>query len=219
MKAVLLPFKNPEFAKTRLVDFLSAEQRRQLSWTMFGDVTRALAGARVPDKVFVATNYEPAAERAQTLGWEVFFEERQLSESASVDWASRLLVRRGVDIVMRLPADIPLVQSADIDQILSIELPSPGALLVSSRDGTGTNAITRTPADIFPSRFGPNSLKLHQDEAASRGVECTVATNSRIGLDIDDIDDVRFFMRLGLGTETFSLLSKMKLSLEMGSQS
>ena len=35
-------------------------------------------------------------------------------------------------------------------------------LLVPSRDGTGTNAIIRAPANLFPSRFGPRSSSLRR---------------------------------------------------------
>ena len=36
-----------------------------------------------------------------------------------------------------------------------------------SLEGTGTNALLRTPPDLFPSRFGPNSLALHRADGAA----------------------------------------------------
>src|SRR5262249_46651941 len=140
MKALLIPIKDPTNAKTRLSSVLSPDERRQLAWAMFEDVSRAVMAARMPDRVVVVTSFAPAVQRAHTSGWEVLVEESQTSESASVDWASRLLIERGFDTVMRLPADLPLIQAADIDELLSIEIPMPGALLVPSREGTGTNA-------------------------------------------------------------------------------
>lgn len=176
---------------------------------MFEDVSRAIATARKPDRVVLVSSFAPAVESARDLGWEVLIEESQISESASVDWASRILSDRGFKTVMRLPADLPLVRAEDIDELLSIELDSPGAILVPSREGTGTNAIIRTPPTLFPSRFGPNSLALHKQEASRIGVECVIVNNVRIALDIDEPTDVKLLLEEGGGTQAFAALNEM----------
>ena len=209
MKALLIPIKDPTHAKTRLAELLSEDERRRLAWAMFEDVSRAVATARKPDRVVMVTSFSPAIERARELGWDVLIEESQISESASVDWALRILSERGFDTVMRLPADLPLVRAEDIDELLSIELDSPGALLVPSREGTGTNAIIRTPPTLFPSRFGPNSLALHEQEAARAGVECVIVNNARIALDIDGPADVALLLEVGGGSQAFAALNEM----------
>jgi len=206
MKALLIPVKDPTNAKSRLSDLLSADERRQLAWAMFEDVIQAVVNAREPDRVVLVSSFAPAIERARNLNWEVLIEESQISESASVDWASRILSERGFDTVMRLPADLPLVRASDVDELLSIDLDSPGALLVPSREGTGTNAIIRTPPALFPSRFGPNSLALHKEEAERVGVECRVVNNERIALDIDETSDVERLLECGRGSASIDLL-------------
>lgn len=209
MNALLIPIKDPSNAKTRLAEFLSFDERRRLAWAMFEDVSRAIREASKPDRVVMVTNYAPAIESARELEWDVLIEQSQVSESASVDWASRVLAERGFDTVMRLPADLPLVRAEDIDALLSIKLDTPGALIVPSREGTGTNAIIRTPPALFPSRFGPNSLELHKTEAARVGVECVIVNNPRIALDIDEPADVELLLESGRGTGTFDLLVEM----------
>ena len=209
MKALLIPVKDPSRGKTRLSDFFTLEERRRLAWAMLEDVIRAAAAASKPDRVIVVTSFDLAVERARKAGLEVLVEPLQTSESASVDWASRFLREQNFSSVMRLPADVPLVRAEDIDELLGVSVPSPGALLVPSRDGTGTNAIVRTPPDIFSSRFGPNSLQLHKQEAARAGAEYQIIVNERISIDIDESADVRLFMERGRGTETFRLLSEI----------
>jgi 2-phospho-L-lactate/phosphoenolpyruvate guanylyltransferase len=211
MKALLIPVKDPTYAKTRLAELLLEEERRQFAWAMFEDVSGAIANARKPDRVVMVSSFTPAIERAREMGWDVLIEESQTSESASVDWASRILSERGFDTVMRLPADLPLVRAEDIDELLSIELDSPGALLVPSREGTGTNTIIRTPPALFPSRFGPNSLALHKQEAASVGVECVIVNNARIALDIDEPADVELLLDEGGGTRALAALREMNV--------
>jgi 2-phospho-L-lactate guanylyltransferase len=211
MKALLIPVKDPSRAKTRVADVLSPDERRRLAWAMFEDVSRAAGAATKADRVVVVTSFSAAIEHARRSGWDVLVEKSQSSESASVDWASRALRERGFDVVMRLPADLPLVEARDIDALFSVELRAPGALLVPSREGTGTNAIIRTPPDLFPSRFGPNSFALHKQEAARVGVECLVVTNDRIALDIDDPLDLVELLKCGRGTETFNVLMDMNV--------
>lgn len=218
MKALLIPIKDPTNAKSRLSDLLSADERRRLAWAMFEDVTRAVVDARELDRVVLVSSFTPAIERARSLNWEVLIEESQASESASVDWASRILSERGFHIVMRLPADLPLVRASDIDELLSIELGLPGALLVPSREGTGTNAIIRTPPTLFPSRFGPNSLALHKEEAARAGVECRVVNNERIALDIDEPSDVERLLECGRGSASIDLLMEIGIIERLASR-
>ncbi len=212
MKALLIPVKDPANAKTRLAGLLSGDERRRLAWAMFEDVSRAVARAARPDLVVLVTSYAPAIERARSLAWDVLVEESQQSESASIDWASRRLAERGVESVMRLPADLPLVEARDIDALLSIELDRPGALLVPSREGTGTNAIIRTPPALFPSRFGPDSLRLHTEEARRVGVYPLIVSNTRVALDIDDTADIEMLLEGGGSTAAFSLLADLRVA-------
>lgn len=209
MKALLIPVKDPSKAKTRLAELLTEDERRRLAWTMLEDVARAVESSTRPDRVILVSSFEPAVDMARDLDWEVLIEENQISESDSVDWASRILSERRFDMVMRLPADLPLVKGQDIDDLMSITLESPGAILVPSSEGSGTNAIIRTPPTLFPSRFGPNSLALHKREAALVGVECRIVNNPRIALDIDEASDIERLLAEGAGTRSFTAISDM----------
>lgn len=209
--ALLIPIKEPGRAKTRLANLLTVEERQRLVWAMFEDVCLSLAAAQKAEHIFLVTNFQKAAERARAFGWQVLYEEAQESESASVDWASRRLREQGFKAVLRLPADLPLLQAQDIDELLSIELKPPAALLVPSAEGTGTNAIIRAPADLFPSRFGPHSLALHKQEAERAGVECLIVHNPNIALDIDEPQDLETFLATGSQTKTFALLEQLRL--------
>jgi 2-phospho-L-lactate guanylyltransferase len=217
VKAIILPVKNPERGKTRLSGFLSMEERRQVAWAMFCDVTAALAKCAHANLIVVVTSFERAGERAQSLGFQVMVEESQSSESQSVDWASGRLAGRGVDAVLRLPADIPLVQPGDIDDLIGESLSAPATLLVPSREGTGTNAILRMPPELFPSHFGPGSLALHLKEAASVRATVAIVNNPRIALDIDEPSDIETFLPQGAGTETFDTLMELKITDRLAS--
>jgi 2-phospho-L-lactate guanylyltransferase len=108
-----------------------------------------------------------------------------------VDAASRYCADRGVHALLRLPVDIPLVEPADVEAVFENLGDAPTAILVPSSDGTGTNALLRSPPALFPSRFGPNSFVRHLAEAEACGVRAYVLRNPRLELDIDEWEDLQ----------------------------
>jgi 2-phospho-L-lactate guanylyltransferase len=190
MRAVLLAVKDLRLAKQRLAPCLPQSARTGLAAAMMEDVFTAVASARGFDAVFVASSSALVLERASSLGWQALPEAQQISESDSVDRASRELAARGVSSVLRLPIDVPLVTAADIEELFAASK-SAACVLVPSRDGRGTNALLRTPPGLFPSHFGPDSLRQHLEEASAAGAEAQIIKNARLALDVDDADDLR----------------------------
>src|SRR5262249_26090878 len=160
---------------------------------------RAVRGARAADNVFVVTSYEPAARAARQNGWHLLHETEQTSESDSVDAASLLCEQQGVRSLLRLPLDLPLLRSADIDALLQTPCATPGMVIVPSRDGTGTNALLRTPPTLFPSRFGSGSFAKHVAEGERSGAHVVVHRNPRLEMDVDDESDLRVLLQQDLG--------------------
>ena len=190
MRALLLPIKDQRNAKQRLAGLLTPEERQALAHAMMQDVLQAVKRVRRAERIFVVTNFEPAMLIAESEGWTVLAETAQISESASVDAASRLCAAQGLSALLRLPLDLPLIQPEDIDGLLSLEFTAPAAVLVPSRDGTGTNALLRTPPALFPSQFGTGSLAKHRALAEAAGARIIMRTNPRLALDVDDPGDL-----------------------------
>jgi 2-phospho-L-lactate guanylyltransferase len=208
MRALLLPVKDLRNAKQRLVNILTPEERFTLAHSMLADTVRAMRGVRRADKIFVVTNYEPAMQAASDNDWLILSEERQISESVSVDDASRRIAALGFSAVLRIPLDLPLIQSRDIDELLAIECSAPAIVIVPSRDGTGTNAILRNPPTLFPSHFGSGSFAKHCAEANAVRAQIHHRRNDRLEMDVDDEADLRALLRCDLaGTQTGAFLS------------
>jgi 2-phospho-L-lactate guanylyltransferase len=191
MRALLLPIKDLRNAKKRLIGVLTPEERFGLAEAMLADTIRAVRGVRDADMIFVVTNYQPAIHLAEQYHWETLREDQQISESDSVDAASRVCEERGVQTLLRVPLDLPLIQPADIDELLALDCKAPALVIVPSRDGTGTNAIIRTPPTLFPSHFGTGSFSKHLAEAEQVGARMIVHRNARVELDVDDESDLR----------------------------
>lgn len=212
--AILVPVKNPTRAKIRMAPILSTEERSRLAGAMLDDLIRSLKPLNT--RVVLVTDSEPAAKTARSLGWKVWWETSQISESASVDEASRQLAREKTGAVLRLPADIPLVEAEDIRQLLDFSLGARSALLVPSWDRLGTNAVLRKPPDLFPSRFGYNSFVLHTQEGLRAGAKVHVLENPHIALDLDDAGDILRFLARETDTATGRLLADLKVREGLG---
>jgi 2-phospho-L-lactate guanylyltransferase len=191
LKAILIPVKEFREAKKRLAPHFSPDDRAALAQAMCEDFFNVIAAVRCADRIFVISKEPQVLSRAREFGWETIAESRQISESDSVDAASHYCAERGVEAVLRLPVDIPLVQPGDIEAVFETLGVAPTAILVPSSDGTGTNAILRSPPALFPSHFGPNSFVRHLAAAEACGVRAQVFRNPRLELDIDEWDDLQ----------------------------
>src|SRR5882724_767896 len=218
MRALLLPIKDLTNAKKRLIGVLTPGERFGLAQAMLADTIHAVRSVRRADKIFVVTNYLPAMRMASENGWEILQEERQISESDSVDAASRICQARGVRAVLRVPLDLPLIQPDDIDELFALEFESPALVIVPSRDGTGTNAILRSPPTLFPSHFGNGSFAKHLSEAGKVGARVIVRRNVRLEMDVDDESDLRALLEHDLGaTETARWLDQSGVAARLRS--
>ena len=194
MRFILIPVKDLTSAKQRLSPVMTQLERTRLAHAMLEHTFRVVSEVRTKCHFAVVTSYSAAIELAEQYAFTVIPETVQVSESVSVDYGSRELEARGATAVLRLPIDLPLVRPEDIDEIWGFDQGEGSLVIVPSRDGTGTNAILRRPPTLFPSHFGPGSLAKHLEEAELIGAQVTISTNVRLGLDIDEPDDLRELM-------------------------
>ncbi len=207
--ALLVPVKDLRRAKIRLAPLLSQKERRELALLMLKGLLEACAPLAGEWRRVMVTNYPPAIAMARENGFEVLEEGRQSSESESVDWACAALEGQGAAGVARVPLDLPLVRTDDLAELLAQAGQGLDAVLVPSRDGTGTNALYRSPPTLFPSRFGAGSLALHEQLARERAVRYRVLELPSLALDIDDAEDVRTLMAGGAPCPARAFLEKV----------
>jgi 2-phospho-L-lactate/phosphoenolpyruvate guanylyltransferase len=199
--AVLVPVKDLSRAKTRLAQLLTESERAELAGLLLAGVLQAIAAlppsatGTEPLRRIVVTSHAPSAELARRHGFEVMAEDAPVSESDSVDRASAVLESEGVRGILRIPLDLPLIETRDLAVTFARVAEGATALLVPSLSGTGTNGLFRSPPTLFPSRFGPGSYDLHEAEARSRGVHAERLVLDSLALDVDDPDDVREWLR------------------------
>jgi len=184
----VLPVKSPQNAKQRLSGHLSAAERETLARILFKQTLAALSQAKGIDRVVVVTSDAQIAEDARRSGALVFDEGEQVSHSASADAACLRAIQMGATTVLLVPIDVPHVTPADFSQLAAAA--RPGLIVVPSADGTGTNALVRTPPDVIESRFGPGSCRAHLDQARTKNVPAELLRLPGLMFDIDTPEDL-----------------------------
>src|SRR6185436_6244602 len=95
MRAILIPVKAFSRAKARLASDHNDGERAALARAMCEDMFRIVAQVKGIQRVYVVSAEYHALSLARQLNWHVIDESEQVSESASVDAASRQCAREG----------------------------------------------------------------------------------------------------------------------------
>jgi 2-phospho-L-lactate guanylyltransferase len=187
---ILVPVKNLGNAKQRLSSVLDPDARQELAQAMCADVLDTLAHWRGRPSVTVVTGDPFAGNLATRFGFDVVADDANPGETGAIEMATALCRDRGVEFTLVIPADIPLVESSELQKIMD-SAPEKGAVLVPDTAGRGTNAALRAPADLFPLRFGNDSFLPHRAAAKAAGLPCIVLELPGIALDVDRADDLQ----------------------------
>ncbi len=203
----VVPVKETAQSKQRLAGVLPQAQRQELALAMAGDVLRALALVPQLDGILVVTADPAAADLAARYGARVSQEQAREGHTGAVVSAARRLAADGFDM-LALPADIPLVEPQDIQQMLALHGPTPAFTIVPARDEQGSNAVLCSPADAVPLRFGEDSFFPHLAFARAHCIEPLVMHLSRIALDIDTPEDLALLLAAPPRTQARALLDR-----------
>lgn len=186
---ILVPVKDLSKAKQRLSAVLSAEERFELAQVMCRDVLETLANWKKRPAVAVVTSDSFACDLAMRFGFDVIEDSENAGETDAIEMATAVCLERGETSTLVIPADIPLIESAELERIPEAA-PVPGSLLVPDAARRGTNAAWRAPANLFPLRFGNDSFLPHLAAANATGLACTVLELPSIARDIDRPEDL-----------------------------
>ena len=211
---ILVPIKNTSTAKQRLASILDQPARTQLAQAMLTDVLTAIRDWKRRPKVGIVTSDPYATTLAQEYGFDVIPDPDNPGETGAIEMATRVCVERGEESTLVIPADIPLIQPWELEQIYN-QAPERGTVIVPAGDGRGTNAILRRPANLFPLRFGNDSFKPHLASAQATGEPCILLNLPGIAVDVDNPPDLRQLLSLPGQTRAQRLARSWNLPQEM----
>lgn len=187
MTHAIIPVKPLCESKTRLAHLLSPAERAELMGCLLERMLVAVRQTAV-SRILVVSRDEAVLQQAKAARVDTLREERPFALNAAVTQARDLAVRRGAESVLILPADLPLVQTADITAFLDTARSRPDTLLMAicgDERQQGTNALFLSPPAPFTFHYGPGSFARHCEEAERNGRIIRVVNGRSLQFDLD----------------------------------
>jgi 2-phospho-L-lactate guanylyltransferase len=193
--ALVVPVKPPTVGKSRLRG-IDDEQRRSLAQAFALD-TIAVCLDVDPAGVLVSTDDAAFSARCSAMGCATIPDGDTRELNAALLQAAAEARRRWPDAApVALCADLPALTTFDLRTALGlVDVGAPA--FVADAEGTGTTLYTSSYAGFDP-RFGIDSRRAHLASGATE-IAGELPTLRR---DVDDLDDLRAAISLGVGPET-----------------
>ena len=185
----ILPIKNLDQAKQRLSLELDPTPRRALVEAMFSDTLVALRRAKALPDVIVISSDSRAQRIAEGYGATVLADTGSGHSDAALI-GLRQASELDFDRALLLPADCPLIDPAELDQLAQWPTPERCVLVVPDRHGLGTNALVLHPPDAMAPSFGEGSHARHLGNARAAGIHAETVQMPSLALDLDTADDL-----------------------------
>ena len=199
--------RDPVGAKTRLAPVLDPGSRADLATAMLEDVLAVTGLVAFASRTVVTESeaVQALAARAGANTLEVPAEDTNRAAIAAAGDASLA----GAKSALILVADLPLLGSADLEQLLAQEAE---VVIAPDRHRAGTNALLLTPPSVIVPAFGVNSFREHRDRAARARVRSRTVAARGLAMDVDGTDDLRALMReSGVAPRTAEVLGSLML--------
>ena len=187
----LVPIRGLETAKSRLGGDLDPEERAALVTELLRRTLAATRDAHGIAGTVVVTMDGAAAEIARRHR-AVGLVEHAPGLNAAIGAARSVAEARGASAVLILPADLPAVSAAALDEILAAADTAPREPvvgLVVDRHSTGTNALFLRPPAVIEPAFGVDSRVRHELAAIAVGARF-VELLGPLALDVDTAADL-----------------------------
>jgi 2-phospho-L-lactate/phosphoenolpyruvate guanylyltransferase len=201
--SVVVPAKRLAVAKTRLRPLTDraeqpAVEHEALVLALLADTVGAALACPPVAEVVVVTDEPDAADLARRLGARTLADEPDGGLNAALAHGAGAVVG---DAVAALSSDLPAMLPAELAAALAAAERAPRCF-VPDVHGTGTTVLTAVGTPLRP-RFGTGSAQAHRDDGA------VALTGDWPGLlrDVDDPDDLRAAVALGVGRHTAELLA------------
>ncbi|HEX3723576.1 MAG TPA: 2-phospho-L-lactate guanylyltransferase [Nitrolancea sp.] len=194
----IVPVQRLEQAKSRLAVALSPEERRALVLRSLATVLHALSGSALVDATLVVTPDPEVSEHATHAG-AIALEQPGRGLNEAIRQGREYAAEHGADALLIVLADLPLLTTIDIDNLLEASGDA-AVTLAPDRHGSGTNALVLRPLNAIEPAFGVDSYHAHRNEAEQQQRSSRTFHARGTAYDVDTADDLLAIDRLLAGT-------------------
>jgi 2-phospho-L-lactate guanylyltransferase len=185
----IIPVKKLADSKKRLSTVFTPQERATLTLTMLEDVLKALKASVVDEIVVVAEDSQvhQAAEK-----FEAFYRfANGATLNSAIEETTQYCIQKGAQSILVLPADVPLIESQEIDRIIQLADGGSSAVVLSPSHDWGTNVLYQKPPKLIPACFGPESFIKHIRAAFQNGISVRLHFSNNLAADIDSAKDLK----------------------------
>ncbi len=193
MHCTIIPIKSLKDGKKRLESFLTSQQRKALILTLLKNVLNATAKAQLSNHTLLVTPDSKIIEitkkwNLSNLEYLVEYASNGTNQAVqlAIDWCAS----KQISSILIIPADIPLVSSDDIDELIKMGKNKFPIVLVPSQRRDGTNAFYLRPPNLVKVWYGPNSFQKNLDTISKQKLPYIILEKPAFALDIDLKEDL-----------------------------
>jgi 2-phospho-L-lactate guanylyltransferase len=209
-------YKGTVGVKQRLAGLLDESERIALGLAMLDDVMLALHSVTAVERILLMTQASDLAARWMDPHLAVIADGGEDGVAvgrlnAAFTQAQAIARLEGVEALLLLPADLPLLSGGAVDALIGV-LQSPGVVLAPDRGNGGTNALLVSPPDALAPSFGDGSFNRHLRAAKSAGLSVRVIEAAGLALDIDTPPDIAALLDSGGESRARHLLLQLGIA-------
>ncbi len=192
----IVPVKPFNRAKSRLASELRPEQRELLAAGLLERTLQLVVPIAQIQGVLVISRDTKALSMARDMGAQTVQESGTPELNNALLRATQVIRAWGVDGVLVIPADLPLLAREDVEAMVNLSRYNSSIVIAPDRHQHGTNLLLVRPPGLIPYSFGENSFAEHQRLAHAAGADVYIYRSERVGLDLDTADDLNTYFEL-----------------------
>jgi 2-phospho-L-lactate guanylyltransferase len=186
----IVPVKPLRRGKSRLAGLLSEEQRTRLNRYLLEHTLTILNDISDIEHTLVVSRDPAALALTRSMGGRTVLEDGAPQINTALQRATIVAQSQGARAVLILPADLPLVEPADLKALINQGQYSPVVVIAPDRRLDGTNCLFVNPAGLIEYSYGPGSFQRHSTRTTQAGARLEVVKSDHFGLDLDLPEDL-----------------------------
>jgi len=201
----VVPVKPLRRGKSRLAGILSTKDREYLNEQLLKRTITSLKPVKEIDEIIVIS-YDPAAlSLSRKFGIRTLQENRNTNINNALRKATMAAKGFHASKILIVPADLPLISSEDIENMLNLQARAPEIIIAPDRRMDGTNALLINPIGILDYDFGIWSFRKHVEQAERKKIRVEIYDNENLAFDLDIPEDLEYLKNLDVSKNMISL--------------